>query len=62
MGNKMEHTKEFALAVEALELAALAETDRCRMLRLLRVLELLRSEPCDDRTEFAIAGIPLSEF
>ena len=56
----MEHTKEFAIALEALELAALAEADRCRMLRLLRVLELLRSEPCDVRSEFAIAGIPLS--
>lgn len=58
----MEHTKEFALAMEAIERAALAETDRCRMLRLLRVLELLRSEPCDERTEFAIAGIPLSQI
>ncbi len=62
MGKTMEHTKEFATALEALERAALAETDRCRMLRLLRVLELLRSEPCDERTEFAIAGIPLSEI
>lgn len=58
----MEHTKEFALAVEAIERAALAESDRCRMLRLLRVLELLRSEPCDERSEFAIAGIPLSQI
>ena len=62
MGGTMEHTKEFALAVEALERAALAETDRCQLLRLLQVLEMLRSEPCDERTEFAIAGIPLSEI
>ena len=58
----MEHTKEFAIALEALELAALAESDRCRLLRLLRVIGMLRSEPCDERTEFAIAGIPLSEI
>ena len=62
MGNKMEHTKEYTFALEALELAALAETDRCLVLKLVRVLELLRSEPCDERTEYAIAGIPLSEI
>ena len=62
MGNKMKHTKEYTFALEALELAALAETDRCLVLKLVRVIEQLRSEPCDERTEFAIAGIPLSEI
>ena len=57
----MEHTKEWELAIDAINRAIAAEPVAYKALRLLRILSLLEGE-YQAPQEVSIAGIPLSEI